>query len=83
MGRPRSQNGCVTPGGKKTWKGSYYAYVVNAAGETKKVHTSVCLGPRDEVNKTAAKDRLREIIKSALPSQPDNSCTLKWFIENK
>ncbi len=82
MGRPRFQRGHVTEI-SGNWRGFYYVNTVSATGQKKRPHKSVVLGQCSQMTKTDAKKKLLEIILKELPLVPDDSVTLRWFIENK
>jgi integrase len=82
MGRPRYQHGHVKEQGTN-WRGEYYVIEVNSQGKQHRKHCSVVLGERSKLTKTEAKKKLEGIIAAKLPLSPDDSCSLRWFVENK
>lgn len=68
MPRRRQQNGFVKPTGKnpRTWTGYWYEYRI-IDGKERKFERSKVIGPRSELTKTEAKEKLKEIIRVGKP----------------
>ena len=74
MPRRRQQNGFVKPTGKspRTWTGYWYEYRI-VDGKEKKFERSKVIGPRSELTKTEAKEKLKEIIRGGKPVAADST----------
>lgn len=87
MGRDRYQEGSIVLVGKRVrkWRGHFYVYQRNADGSEVRRFRNILLGLKAEMDKGAAKAKLREIIaretSNAAPA-PVN-VTLRWFYENR
>jgi integrase len=84
--RNRHQEGWVEERGKKRkmFYGHYYVYLVEDGLEKRK-HRQVVIGPKSEMRKWEAENKLREIIASAAGTAiaiPSN-VSLRWFYENR
>jgi integrase len=87
MPRDRHQNGWLTETGKKRkkWKGHYHAYEVHD-GTEKRVHKAVILGPKSELAKWEAREKLKAHIESQKPPtkvRPHPGLTFAWFWEHR
>jgi integrase len=87
MGRDRYQEGRVALVGKraKKWRGHFYVYAKQADGSEKRRHRNVFLGFKGEMDKGAAKARLREIIAHETNdfATVPVAVTLRWFYDNR
>ena len=87
MGRDRYQEGRVVLVGNrvKKWRGHFYVYQRQADGPEIRRHRNILLGFKAEMDKGAAKARLREVIaretKDAVPAPV--AVTLRWFYDNR
>ena len=86
MPRDRHQDGWVEEVGKhvRKWKGHWYEYYVNEAGQEKRRHHAPILGLKSKMRKWEAEAALRGIIEKAtlgnqLPIKPDDRTTFGWF----
>ena len=88
MPKSRHQEGRVEEVGKRVrkWRGHYFIYVVDANGKEQRKHRNVTLGPRSELKKWQAEQRLREIIAREAgegTARPDSSVTFALFWKTK
>lgn len=87
MGRERHQNGWVEPVGKRVrkWRGHFYVYERQQDGSEKRRHRIVDLGPREQLRKWEAEERLRAIIARETGRAPaaDARMTLRAFYEQR
>jgi integrase len=87
MGRDRYQEGRVVLVGRriKKWRGHFYVYQKQADASEIRRHRNVLLGFKADMDKGAAKAKLREIIsretKNVAPAPV--AVTLRWFYENR
>jgi integrase len=87
MGRDRYQEGSLVLVGKrvKKWRGHFYVYRRQADGSEVRRFRNILLGLKAEMDKGAARTKLREIIaretKDATPAPL--AVTLRWFYENR
>ncbi|MGB6942470.1 MAG: tyrosine-type recombinase/integrase [Bryobacteraceae bacterium] len=87
MGRDRYQEGSIVLVGKrvKKWRGHFYVYQRRADGSEVRRFRNVLLGRKAEMDKGAAKAKLRDMIaretKDVVPAPV--SVTLRWFYENR
>jgi len=87
MGRDRYQEGRVVLVGNrvKKWRGHFYLYQRQADGSEVRRHRNILLGFKAELDKGAAREKLRDIIaretKNIAPAPV--AVTLRWFYENR
>jgi integrase len=87
MGRDRYQEGRVVLVGKrvKKWRGHFFVYQRQAGGTETRHHRNVLLGFKAEMDKGAARSKLREIIaretRNVAPAPV--AVSLRWFYENR
>jgi integrase len=87
MGRDRYQEGSLVLVGKrvKKWRGHFYVYQRQADGSEVRRFRNILLGPKADMDKGAARAKLRETIaretKDVAPAPV--SVTLRWFYENR
>lgn len=88
MARERHQRGRVVESGKrkKAWRGHYYIYTTSPDGTEVRRHKNVLLGPKSELRKWEAENKLKEIIARdarVLEAKPDDTVTLSWFWKHR
>jgi integrase len=67
-----------------SWLGHYSRWVTDySTGQRKRQQRAFKIGPVSSLNKTKARDKLRERIVSELGITADSRVTLGWFIENR
>jgi integrase len=82
-GRERGQDGWldITGTTRKQWRGHFYVYESLPNGEERRKHKAIVLGPRSEMTRKEAADKLRGLIagKSELKSTPEPEMTFGQF----
>jgi integrase len=84
--RPRHQSGLVLERGKrKVYVGQFNVYVTNECGKQVRKVRKVVLGFKSEMTKSAAQDKLEQIIfrETKQGVAPTDRVTLAWFWENR
>ncbi len=85
--RTTRQEGWVEEVGKKvkTWRGHYVLYSVSPSGTKKRQHKVVNLGPKAELKKWEAEQKLRQLIEQRVAHKaPEHlDVNFEWFWSNR